>query len=62
MNAFKYLFQIRLQKSTFFVLPPESQEEKNNDEIDNKDPISDVPEYSFSVIEGSGQTSDNRYI
>jgi hypothetical protein len=58
MKACKYLFQIRLQN--FFVLPPESQEEKNNDEIDNKDPISDVPEYSFLVIEGSGQTSDNR--
>jgi hypothetical protein len=28
--------------------------------IENKDPISDIPEYSFSVIEGSGQTFDNR--
>ena len=33
------------------VLPPESQGEKNKDEIDYKDPIICLPE----------QTSDNRY-
>jgi hypothetical protein len=61
MQACKYVFQISLQNYCF-VLSPESQGEKTKDEIDNKDPITDVPEYSFSVIEDSGQTSDNRYI
>ena len=44
------------------VLPLESQAGKNKDEIDDKYPFTDVSEYSFSVVEGSGQTSGNRYI
>ncbi len=43
------------------VLPLESQGGKNKDEVDDKHPFTDVSEYSFLVIEGSGQTG-NRYI
>ncbi len=41
----------RGEKDKEDVLPPESQGEKNKDEIDYKDPIICLPE----------QTSDNRY-
>ena len=54
---FKLVYKIFL-----FVLPTESKDEKNKDETDNKDPVSDVPENSVSVIEASRQPCNNRYI
>jgi hypothetical protein len=50
------------EKNKDDVLPPESQREKKEDEIDEKDSIIDVPEYSFSIVDVSEKTSDNRYI
>ncbi len=53
---FKVVYKIFI-----FVLVTESPEEKNKDETDNKDPVSDVPENSVSGIEASRQPGSNRY-
>ncbi len=56
-NFFELVYKIFI-----FVLPTESQEDKNKDETDNKDPVSDVPENSVSGIEASRQPCSNRYM
>ncbi len=61
MQACKFFFKV-VYKIFLFVLPTESLEEKNKDEIDNEDPVSDVPEYSVSIVEASRQPGSNRYI
>jgi hypothetical protein len=43
------------EKNKDDVLPPEPQGEKKEDGIDEKDS-------SFSIVDGSEKTSDNRYI
>ena len=46
----------------YFILSQGQQGERNENKMDNKDPIIDVPEYRFLVTERNGKTSDNRYI